>query len=151
MPVRVKRFTAVLMPSLVVAGMGLALLTSEATGVTFPPLPRGGFGSVTGYLDACSGLPLPPLASPHGAGTVTVLAGRIRWIQLGPGQWRESLPTTVLAEAHVTPQLPFQFILRAGDYVLVGNYGEGSNVRPAVPVVIGAGRSLLLDIPDACK
>jgi hypothetical protein len=146
-----KSSTAIGLVALVLFGIGLAASSGSFARAAREPLAAPGYGSVTGYLDACSGLPRAPLASPYGFGTVTILSGRIRWLSVGTGQWQESLPRNDVAKERVTPQLPFRFVLRAGRYVLMGNYGHGSNVFPSVPIVIKAGRSVRLNIPNLCR
>jgi len=150
MMVSARSSTAIGIVALVLLGIGLAASRGSFTEAARGPLPPPGYGSVTGYLDACSGVPRIPLASPYGFGTVTVLSGRIRWRSVAIGQWQESLPTTAVAKDMATPQLPFPFVLRAGRYVLMGNYGHGSNVFPTVPIVIKPGRSVRLNIPNQC-
>ncbi|MHB1940712.1 MAG: hypothetical protein ACYCS9_07820 [Candidatus Dormibacteria bacterium] len=144
MPTKVGRRTTLITPVMVLLGLALASLTPASTPT------RAGLGSVTGFMDACSGLPVSPLMSPYAFGTVRILKGRIRWTRVAPGQWRESLPTEVVAMVRVTPEVPFQFAVRPGEYVLEGNYGHGSNVYPAVPVKISRGRSSRVDIPNQC-
>ena len=150
MPAKVRRLTTLIVPVLVVLGIALASVTPSSTRTLSPTSTGAGLGSVTGFLDTCSGVPLSPLMSPYTFGTVRILQGRIRWTRVTPGQWKESLPTAVVALARVTPEVPFQFAVRPGEYVLVGNYGHGSNVYPAVPVKIRLGRSSRIDIPNQC-
>ncbi len=135
------------------AVLGLALTAPNRNPAQAPPayVNAPGYGSVTGYLDACSGLGLAALQSPYAAGTVTALSGHIRWVSVAPGQWRESIPTIVMARAVVTPELPFRFVLPAGAYVLRGSYGPGSDVFPSVSVVVRAGRTIQLNVPNQCK
>lgn len=135
------------------AVVGLALAAPNRNSAQAPPpyVNAPGYGSVTGYLDACSGLGLATLQSPYAAGTVTALSGHIRWVAVAPGQWRESIPTIVTARSVVTPELPFRFVLPSGGYVLRGSYGPGSDVFPTVSVVVRAGRTIQLNIPDECK
>jgi hypothetical protein len=150
MPTKAGRLTTLVTPVMVLMGIALASLSPAYT-TTVPAAPaRAGLGSVTGFMDVCSGLPFSPLMSPYAFGTVRILKGRIRWTRVAPGQWRESLPTEVVAMARVTPQVPFQFAVRPGEYVLEGDYGHGSNVYPAVPVRIRPGRSSRVDLPDQC-
>jgi hypothetical protein len=146
----VGRLTTVITPVMVLLGIALASLSPASTTTVSASPTRSGLGSVTGFMDACSGLPVSPLMSPYSFGTVRILKGRIRWTRVAPGQWRESRPTEVVATARVTPEVPFQFAMRPGEYVLEGNYGHGSNVYPAVPVKIRPGRSSRIDIPNQC-
>ena len=132
--------------------LGLAIAAPTQNSAQAPPAsvraPR--YGSVTGYLDACSGLGLLPLQSPYATGTVTVLSGKIRWISVAPGRWQKSVPSVTVARASVTPESPFLFLLRPGTYVLRGSYGHGSNVFPTVTIVVDAGRTIEQDIPNQC-
>jgi hypothetical protein len=150
MPTKVRRLTTLIAPVMVVLGIALASLTPTSTRTVSATSTRAGLGSVTDFMDTCSGLPLSPLMSPYTVGTVRILKGRIRWTRVTPGQWKESLPTVVVALARVTPEVPFQFAVRPGEYVLVGNYGHGSNVYPVVPVKIRLGRSRRVNIPNEC-
>ena len=150
MPTMVRRLTTLITPVMVLLGIALASLSAASTTTVSATSTRAGLGSVTGFLDTCSGLPLSPLMSPYTFGTVRILKGRIRWTRVAPGQWKGSLPTVVVARARVTPEDPFQFSVPPGEYVLVGNYGHGSNVYPAVPVKISRGRSSRVDIPNQC-
>jgi len=136
MPTMVRRLTTLITPVMVLLNIALASLSTASTRTVSATSTRAGLGSVTGFLDTCSGLPLSPLMSPYTFGTVGILQGRIRWTRVAPDQWKESLPTVVVALVRVTPEDPFQFSVPPGEYVLVGNYGYGSNVHPAVPAEV---------------
>lgn len=150
MPTMVRRLTTLITPVMVLLNIALASLSTASTRTVSATSTRAGLGSVTGFLDTCSGLPLSPLMSPYTFGTVGILQGRIRWTRVAPDQWKESLPTVVVALVRVTPEDPFQFSVPPGEYVLVGNYGYGSNVHPAVPAKIRLGRSSRVDLPSEC-
>jgi hypothetical protein len=146
-----RRSTVIGLLALAVLGLGLSA-AGQNSGAATGQHPQGSqYGSIIGYLDACSGLPPIPLESRYAYGKVTVLAGQIHWIAVGPGQWQESIPTTIVARTVVTPDLPFHFFLRAGRYVLRGNYGHGSNVFPTVSVAVGPGLTVHLNIPNQCR
>jgi len=104
-------------------------------------------GTVTGYIDACTGL---GLALPYAAGTVTALPGQVTWVPAGAGTSRPRFPAVVAARQHVGQDQRFSFQLAPGDYVLVGHYDAG-NTTTYVDVAVVAGQVLQRDLPNLCK
>jgi hypothetical protein len=105
-------------------------------------------GRVTGYIDACEGLPIP--GRRYAAGAVTALRGRETWKDTGGGNYRLQLPHTAAAREQVAENQPFSFVLAAGQYVLVARY-DGGNGLTFVNVTVPAGQVVRRDFPNVCK
>jgi hypothetical protein len=111
------------------------------------PVSLADTGTVTGYIDACTGL---ALLQPYAAGTVMALPGQVTWAPAGAGFSRPRFPATFVAEQHVGQDQQFSFHLAPGHYVLVGHYDRG-NTTTFLDVSIVAGQVLHRDLPDLCK
>lgn len=88
-------------------------------------------GVVTGGFQQCTALPVPGLPT-YAAGSVTVLQGG-----------------TIVARQSVGSNEHYTFVLPPGDYVLDGRWAS-SNASVQVPVRLGAGDDLEVDIPNVC-
>jgi hypothetical protein len=124
-----------------------------------PSVPAIRTGTIVGHLDACSGLPvLPGWSPPVTPGTVTAIRGTVSWKPIGPGTWREILPTgPVVARAHISNNYHqvFRFALSPGRYVLIGRYDKvsypGGTFGTDTEVSVIAGKTVGADLPNDCK
>jgi len=155
---RRRLITLALLIAAAAAAVGLALIWPFSGGRTAttsgrPPRPRPAAsqaGQVTGYIDACRGIPIAG-AAPYAAGTVTALPGVETWLKSGDGTYRRQLPAvSPAARQHVAAGQAFTLDLAPGRYVLVARYDDGGAIT-AVPVTVAAGQIRRLDVPDLCK
>ena len=106
-------------------------------------------GTVIGGIIPCAGIPYA--GEPHyAAGTVSVLAGQIRWRSTGPGTSTIVFPTAAVVTEQVGVDASYDFALLPGDYVLRANFPPPANIEPWVSVTIHAGQTQYVDIPNAC-
>jgi hypothetical protein len=157
-PARNRRQAAAMVAAVIVAlavGGGIAgagiLTGGRSTTPSAPkrPLPPAArTGTVTGYIDACEGL--PGSRPPHAAGTVRALRGRTTWKDNGRGTYRLQLPASTAATERVAAGRTFSFDLAPGRYVLVTD-GVNGSVLSFANVTVAAGRVLHRDLPNLCK
>lgn len=89
-------------------------------------------GVVTGYIDACSGLPEPPSA--HSGGTVHAVQG-----------------SRVLQSQTVRSGHMYRFTLAPGHYTIRLDHYPHGNVPSWIQVNVTAGRTTRADLPNRCK
>lgn len=133
--------------ALAVLTVGCNPFESPTPGAVAP----NGKGVVTGRISRCEGT-FDPNVSRYVPGTVSVLKGRLTWKALGAGMSTPVLPALLVAQATVTADSSYRFVLDPGQYVLRGDDSSAIAVPGRfISVTVKTGLIMDVDIPNACK
>jgi hypothetical protein len=115
-----------------------------------------GTGTVTGYIQPCSGLGFPARTSTgaplfSAAAVVEALLGHEYLKPAGDGTYRVVLPTVVAARERVSQNQQFRLDdLAPGQYLILAQYA-GGNVSTSLEVSVVPGQVAHIDLPNTCK
>jgi hypothetical protein len=129
-------------------------LASSPVVVAMPWVART--GTVTGYIEPCSGLGSPMYTSSgarlfSAAATVEALSGQERVKPASHGVYQLVLPTVIAARERVSQNQKFRLDhLAPGRYVILAQYA-GSNATTSLDVSVTPGQVADILLPDVCK
>ena len=113
-------------------------------------------GTVTGYIQPCSGIGFPVDASTgvrlfSAAALVEALPGQEHPETAADGTYRVALPAVVASRERVSQNEAFELDdLAPGRYVILAQYA-GGNVSTYVDVSVASGQVVMVVLPNTCK